>query len=59
MSGLVDAVRHGAVRFRRGTLPRKFCIGALKVINPAQRLPEGLSEVRPLDRPGISFEPVD
>ena len=59
MRTLTDALRLGAVRFPRGTLRRKACIGSIKILHRRPRLPPGLTEVRPLDRPHVSFEPTD
>jgi FkbM family methyltransferase len=54
-----DTLRRGAVALPRGSLGRKLCVGAIKLIRRHQRLPPGLREIRPLDRPAVGFEPTD
>ena len=56
---LFDALRWGAVRFPRGSIVRTACVAAIKVLRGKPRVPHSITEVRPLDRPGISFEAAD
>jgi FkbM family methyltransferase len=53
--------RLGAVRFVRGTLPRKICVGVAKLGAKAWagRLSRHLSQVVPLDRPDLTFAATD
>lgn len=53
--------RIGVVRFRRGSLPRKACVAILKVAAHAFKgsLASRLSEVHPLDLPGVTFSADD
>lgn len=53
------ALRLGVVRFPRGSLLRNACIGVIKATQGKCRLPPRLAEVRPLDRPALSFEATD
>jgi FkbM family methyltransferase len=51
--------RRGAVFLPRGSLLRSACVAILKIASTRRRVVDTLHEVRPLDRPEISFEPVD
>ena len=52
-------LRRGAVRFRRGTITRNACIALLKIFSKSRRLSLEVDEIRPYDRPMLSFEPSD
>ena len=54
-------LRRGAQYFRRGSVARSACIALLKAADRAHRhhLPSRLTEIRPLDAPGLSFVAVD
>jgi len=56
-----EPFRLGIVRFRRGSLPRKVCVGVLQIAAGAHRgrLASLVSEVRPLDMPHLGFCPTD
>lgn len=56
-----DPLRHAVTRFRRGSLPRGASVAVLKHVAKAHRhlLCSKVREIRPLDVPDISFEPVD
>jgi FkbM family methyltransferase len=47
--------RKGAVRWRRGSLLRSFCVAVLKQAGCSQRPSEMLREIRPLDMPDVAF----
>jgi FkbM family methyltransferase len=56
---LLDPLRKAAVAFPRGSLVRSGCVVLLKKAAAYRRLMASLDEIRPLDRPDLSFEPVD
>jgi FkbM family methyltransferase len=51
--------RKGAVALERGTLGRGLCIAILKYVKDHYMLSHRLSEIRPLDMPGVSFRSVN
>lgn len=59
--GWFDPLRAGAVRLRRGSLPRSACVAVLQLAHQAwrHRLGERVADVRPLDAPHLSFAPTD
>ncbi len=58
---LIKPFRQNVVRLRRGSLLRSFCVLILKIAARLCPVPlySLVQEIRPLDVPDISFEPVD
>lgn len=56
-----NPLRAGAVRLRRGSLPRSACVAVLQIAHRAwrHRLAERVDDVRPLDAPHLSFAPTN
>ncbi len=58
---MYDPLRERLLRYPRGSFRRNLCVVALKLLLQAHRghLAERLTEVRPLDKPDVSFQPTD
>jgi FkbM family methyltransferase len=57
--GAIDLLRKGVVSYPRGAFVRNVCTSLLKLAAKRVRYLDSVSEIRPLDWPGLSFEPVD
>jgi FkbM family methyltransferase len=57
--GVLFPMRWGVAKLPRGSWLRSACVPALKAASRRRWLLKSLAEIRPIDRPDLSFEPTD